>query len=311
MKPISIEPGDTIAVIAPASVPRDMAKFREGVEQLRSRGYNVELGREQYRRRGYLCGTDDERLSELNTFLRRPDIKLIIAARGGYGVLRILDHVDYAAARRFPKLVVGYSDVTALHFALYKHAGLPGLSGPMVAVEWHDPDEESERMFWDLARGGTPESIIGPRGEALRPVRPGTAEGVLLGGNLAMVVRLIGTPYLPPLDGALLFLEDVGEQPYRIDAMLAQLKLSGILNRLGGLIFGAFTDWQPEDGAPTLSLDEVIDDYARDLELPVAKGLVYGHFPVKNTLPVGVRARLEVTSDRASLGVLEPVVTRQ
>jgi muramoyltetrapeptide carboxypeptidase len=152
--------------------------------------------------------------------------------------------------------------------------------------------------------------VIGPRGELLTPLRPGSAEGVLLGGNLAMVVRLIGTPYLPPLEGSILFLEDVGEEPYRIDAMLAQLKLSGILDRLGGLIFGAFTDWRPEEGTPTLSLDEVVYDYASRLTIPVARGLVYGHFPVKNTIPVGVRARLEVTSDGASLAVLEPVVCR-
>ncbi|MEX0746846.1 MAG: LD-carboxypeptidase [Rhodothermales bacterium] len=310
MKPLPIEPGDTIAVIAPASVPRDMSKFHAGVEKLRSRGYNVELGRAGYRRHGYLCGSDEERLTELNDFLRRPDVKMIVAARGGYGVLRILDQVDYAAAARYPKLVVGYSDITALHFSLYKHSGLPGLSGPMVAVEWHDPDPASEDLFWELARGGTPSSLIGPRGEALTALRPGSAEGVLLGGNLAMVVRLIGTPYLPSLEGAILFLEDVGEEPYRIDAMLAQLKLAGILDRLGGLIFGAFTDWQPEEGTPTLSLDEVVGDYARRLSIPVARGLVYGHFPVKNTIPVGVRARLEVTSDGASLAVLEPVVSR-
>ena len=311
MKPLAIAPGDTVAVIAPASVPRDMSKFQAGIENLKSRGYNVELGRSSYRRHGYLCGSDEERLTELNDFLRRPDVKMIVAARGGYGILRILDQVDYAAAARHPKLVVGYSDITALHFALYKHSGLPGLSGPMVAVEWHDPDPASEKLFWELAQGGTPAPVVGPRGEALVPLRTGSAEGVLLGGNLAMVVRLIGTPYLPPLEGAILFLEDVGEEPYRIDAMLAQLRLAGILDRLGGLIFGAFTDWQPEQGTPTLSLDDVIGDYARRLSIPVVSGLVYGHFPVKNTIPVGVRARLEVTSEGASLAVLEPVVRRK
>lgn len=296
-------------MIAPASVPRDMSKFRAGIEVLQSRGYNVEVGRAQYDRHGYLCGSDAERLSELNGYLRRPDVKMLIAARGGYGALRILDGLDFEAARQHPKLIVGYSDVTALHFALYRHAALPGLSGPMVAVEWHDPHPETERLFWELARGGTPADVVGPDREALKPVKAGSIEGILLGGNLAMIVRLIGTPYLPDLEGTILFVEDVGEEPYRIDAMFAQLKLSGILDRIGGLVLGGFSDCEPEEGSPSLTLDEVFDDYLRAADFPVARGLVYGHFPVKNTLPVGVRGRLEVTSERAQLGVLEPVVS--
>lgn len=285
-----------------------MAKFRAGVARLESLGYKVELGRAQYNRRGYLAGSDLERVDELNTLLRRSDVKMLVAARGGYGVLRILDDIDFEAARAHPKLVVGYSDITALHFALYKRVGLPGLSGPMVAVEWHDPDPSSERLFWDLVGGGTPDPLLGPSGEELSPVRPGAVEGLLLGGNLAMVTRLIGTPYLPDLEGAILFLEDVGEDPYRIDAMFAQLKLSGILARLGGLVIGGFTEWEPDEDTPTLTMEQVFADYFSTLDLPVAHGLVYGHFPVKNTIPFGVRARLEVTSSSARLGILEPVV---
>ncbi len=308
LKPPPLREGDTIAVVAPASVPRDMSKFKKGVEQLRARGYRVEIGRTEYVRRGYLCGPDPDRLNELNGFFRRPDVKLVVSARGGYGTMRLLPELDYEAIKRHPKLVVGYSDITALHFAIYKKTGVPGLSGPMAAVEWHDPDPASERLFWDLVRGGTPDSVLGPKGEQMRGVRPGTVQGVLMGGNLSVVVRLIGTPFLPSLDGVILYVEDVGEQPYRIDAMFAQLKLSGILDRLGGLIIGSFTDWEPDDDSPTLSLDEVLDDYLCDVSFPVAKGLVYGHFPVKNTLPIGVQARLEVTSERASLAILEPVV---
>jgi muramoyltetrapeptide carboxypeptidase len=131
---------------------------------------------------------------------------------------------------------------------------------------------------------------------------------VLLGGNLTLVARLLGTPYLPPLDGALLFVEEVGEEPYRIDGLLAQLRLAGVLDRLGGLILGGFTETEPRGSGPTLSLDAVFDDYVCGLSCPVARGLVYGHFPVKNALPVGVRARLSVSSDAATLSILEPVV---
>lgn len=308
MKPSPLREGDTIAVVAPASTPRDMSKFQRGLEQLRERGYKVEVGRTDYVRRGYLCGPDPDRLNELNGFIRRDDVKLILAARGGYGTMRLLPALDYEALKARPKLLVGYSDITALHLAILKTVGLPGLSGPMAAVEWHDPDPASERLFWDLVQGGTPESLLGPRGERMTALRPGTTQGVLLGGNLSVIVRLIGTPYLPSLDGAILFVEDVGEQPYRIDGMFAQLKLSGILDNLGGLLIGSFSDWEPEDESPTLTIDEVLDDYLCDVSFPVAKDLVYGHFPVKNTLPIGVQARLEVTSERVSLAILEPVV---
>ena len=308
MKPLPLHPGDTIAVVAPASAPREAGRLDAGIDYLRRLGYRVETGRADFGSHGFLCGPDDVRLDEFNAFLRRDDVRALFCVRGGYGTLRLLPHLDYDAARRRPKLLVGYSDVTALHLALYEKAGWVGLSGPMVAVEWGAPDAASERLFWALAQGGVPDPLLGPGGEALVPVRPGTAEGVLLGGNLSLVARLVGTPYLPSLDGAILFLEEIGEEPYRIDGLLAQLRLSGLLDRLGGLVLGGFTDAEPKGSGPTLSLDDVFDHYLGALACPVARGLVYGHFPVKNTLPVGVRARLSVSSSAATLSLLEPVV---
>ena len=306
-KPLPLVPGDRIGVIAPGSPPKDPADLTRGIEHLEKLGYVVETTR-SFEPVGYLCGTDEVRLNELNGFLRRPDIKAVISVRGGFGVLRLLPRIDYDAAHANPTLVVGYSDITALHLALYRQAGLVGLSGPMVAVEWADPDTRTERLFWELARGGTPRPLVGPADEQLAPMRPGEAEGVLLGGNLAMITRLIGTEYLPDLEGVLLFVEDIGEEPYRIDALFAQLSLTGILPKLGGLILGGFTSWEPSHDRPTLTPDEVFEHYTRDLPYPVARGLVYGHFPVKNSMPVGVRARLAVSDDEASLDILEPVV---
>ena len=308
MKPAALRPGDTIAVVAPASAPASPDLLERGIAYLEGLGYQVDAGRPDAPQ-GYLAASDASRLDSFNAALRRPDVKAIFCVRGGYGALRLLPEIDYAAARRHPKLVVGYSDVTALHLALYAKADLPGLSGPMVAVEWGALDAASERLFWELMEGATPQPLLGPGGEALQPIRSGTAEGVLLGGNLTLLTRLIGTPYLPDLSGALLFLEEVGEAPYRIDGLLAQLKLAGILDRLGGLIFGGFTESDPQPGRPSLPLDDVLGHYTRDLSCPVAKGLVYGHFPVKSTLPIGVQARLEVDVRTAALSVLEPVAT--
>ena len=297
----------TVAVAAPASAPLDAARYRAGLDALRARGLTVESPR-ALTPHGFLAGTDAERLGELNALLRRDDIDAIFCARGGYGVLRLLPGIDYDAARAHPKLVVGYSDITALHFALWAKAGLPGLSGAMVAPDWSAMDAASEALFWHFAEGGVGE-IVGPGGEVLEGVRPGHAEGVLLGGNLVMVASLLGTPYLPDLRGAILFVEEVGEPPYRIDRLFAQLKLAGVLDALGGLVLGAFTGAEPPPDRPSLSLDAVLDHYTADLRYPVARGLVYGHIRPKSTLPVGVRARLDVEGDAATLTVLEPVAT--
>ena len=306
--PPPLHRASTVAVAAPASAPLDDARYRAGLGALRARGLRVETPRETLAAHGFLAGPDADRLGELNALLRRDDLDAIVCVRGGYGVLRLLPDLDYAAARAHPKLVVGYSDITALHFALYAKAGLAGLSGPMVAPDWPDLDEKSEAQFWHLAGGGTG-PIVGPGGEALVGVRPGTTEGVLLGGNLTMIAALLGTPYLPDLRGAILFVEEVGESPYRIDRLFAQLRLAGVLQQLGGLVLGAFTGADPPPNRPSLSLDAVLGDYTRALPYPVARGLVYGHMPTKSTLPVGVRARLEADGDAATLTVLDPVTT--
>lgn len=280
-----------------------------GLAALRSRGLQVEPGRAHAAPWGHLSGTDDERAAELNRLFSRDDLDAIMCVRGGYGLLRILDRLDYAAARAHPKLVVGYSDVTALHLALWSQAGLPGLSGPMVASDWPEMDDATEAQLWALAGGASPFPIVGPEGEPLAPLRDGSAEGVLLGGNLALVCALLGTPYLPDLDGAILFVEDIGEAPYRIDGMLARLRLAGVLGRLGGLVVGAFTGAEPPEGRPSFSVERVIEQYADAVGGPVATGLVYGHFPRKTPMPIGVRARLDVGGGAATLTTLDPLVS--
>jgi muramoyltetrapeptide carboxypeptidase len=306
-KPPPLRPGDVIGIAAPASLPVDLLAIERGLETLRGRGFEVRVTR-PFERRGFFAGSDALRIAEMNAMLRDPDIRAIIAVRGGYGTLRLLPFLDYDAARANPKLVIGYSDITALQLALLTKAGLPSLSGPMVAVEWGEPDAPSEDLFWALSQGGGIGDMEHPGGEPLRAVRPGEAEGRLIGGNLSLITRLIGSPYLPDLDGAILFIEEVGEEPYRIDGMLAQLRLSGILERLSGLVIGGITEWEPEHDRPTLPLDEVLDDYIQMLDIPVASGLLYGHFPVKNTMPIGIRARLHVGDHRATLSLLEAVV---
>ena len=270
-------------------------------------GLTVERFRTPGAGRGYLAGTDNERAAELNHFLRRTDVDALICIRGGYGCMRLLDRIDWDAARAHPKLLVGYSDITALHLACFRHAGWTGISGPMGAVEWPNPDVPSLEQFFALAAGHTG-PLAGPSGEPMRGLNPGTVTGRILGGNLSMVVRLLGTPHLPDLTGAILVVEDVGEEPYQIDAYLSQLKMAGVLDQLGGLVFGGLTEADVRPGKASLSMEEVLSDYVQPLSMPVADRLLYGHFPVKCSIPVGVQARLTVNGSTAQLDVLESVV---
>ena len=305
--PRPLTPQSRIAIAAPASASLNRGDTEAGLAVLRKRGLDIVTGRALASPFAYLSGSDDERAGELNALLARDDVDAIVCLRGGYGLLRILDQIDFDAARSHPKLIVGYSDITALHLALYAKAGLTGLSGPMVASDWHQLDADSEAQFWDVAGGQTGRPLNGPGGEPLVGMRDGRAKGVLLGGNLALTAALLGTPYLPDLKGAILFLEDVGEAPYRIDGLLARLRLSGVLGQLGGLVFGAFTDAEPPADRPSFSVEEVLDQYAAYVDGPVASGLVYGHFARKITVPVGVQARLTVEGGRAELVPLTPV----
>ena len=292
--------------MAPSSPALDPADATAGVAALRAHGLSVEVI--ETAATGYLAGTDAARADALNAAFRRDDLDAIVCLRGGYGLLRILDRLDYAAARDHPKLIVGYSDVTALHLALFAEAGMVGVSGPMVASDWGAGlDAETEADFWRVVGGDSGYDVLGLGGETLTPLENGHAEGVLLGGNLALTCALLGTRFLPDLTGAILFVEDVGEAPYRIDGMLARLQLAGVLETLGGLVFGQFTGADVPPGRPTFSVDEVLAHYAPYVGGPVASGLVYGHMRRKVTMPVGVRARLSVSGGRASLHVLEPV----
>ncbi len=306
--PRPLTPASRVAVAAPASAALDADDVQAGLDALRQRGLHVEAAHEiAGGPQGYLAGADAARADALNALLRRDDLDAVVCLRGGYGLLRILDRIDYAAARAHPKLVVGYSDVTALHLALWREAGLPGLSGPMVAPDWPGLDAETEADFWRVAGGASGYDLVGPGGETLSALREGEAEGVLLGGNLALTAALLGTPYLPDLDGAILFLEDVGEPPYRIDGLLARLRLAGVLGQLGGLVLGLFTGADVPPDRPSLTVGEVLRHYSQFVDGPVATGLVYGHVRRKSTVPVGVRARLTASASGTALRVLEPV----
>jgi muramoyltetrapeptide carboxypeptidase len=265
------------------------------------------------RRHGYLAGTDEERLRDLNAALRDPAIDAIWCLRGGYGVTRILDRVDYRALAARPRPVIGYSDITALLAAIRKETGLVCFHGPTARAGLTPFSRRHfERiLLHDSAPGRLdrlppPEGVLVPRQPRIVSLRAGVAEGPLAGGNLTLLQCLAGTNYFPDLEGAILFLEDVGEDLYRVDRMLAHLRLAGALAELAGVIVGQFTEMKRgmQDGA--LGFDEVLATYLLPLGVPVAYGFPIGHVDDQWTMPLGVKARLDASS--GEVDILEPAV---
>jgi muramoyltetrapeptide carboxypeptidase len=301
--------GDVIGLIAPASPPQSRQKVEAGVRYLEGMGYRVKLGRHVDAKHGYLAGTDAQRLEDLNGMIRDSTVRAIFAVRGGYGTPRLLPFIDYAAARRDPKIVVGSSDFTGLQLALWRRAGLVTFSGPMVSTDFGGAvDPYTEEQFWDLLTATRGRRWLRqPGGERLGMLRGGRVEGRLVGGNLSMVVSNLGTPYHPEYRGVLLVLEEVGEPLYRVDRMLTQLRNARVLERIGGLVFGEFTgcDSGPA-GQPALTKRELFKEVSEWFSGPVAEGLAYGHVAAKLTLPIGGRVRLD--AGRGRLELLEGVV---
>ena len=299
-RPPALHPGDPVAVVAPASPPRDPDRYAKGLARLRNR-YDVRRAWAPGAERGYLAAPDADRVEALHTAIRDPEIQALFCVRGGYGTLRVLPHLDWRLAEQQPTLLVGYSDITALQLALYARADWASLSGPVV-TEWATAESRTLEAFGQVAEGQTP-----PLAADLSPLVSGTARGPLLGGNLSVLTRLVGTPYAPRFRGSILCLEEVAEAPYRVDRMLAHLQHAGILDAVEGVVLGHFSTGT-EVSSPTLTLQEVFSDYLTDRPYPVATGLAYGHLLPRCTLPIGSTVRLDVGDDKGRLQMVEPAV---
>ncbi len=274
---------------------------------MRQSGIHVTEIRNSLSHFGYLAGSDEERARELNLALAETDADFLICARGGYGTLRLLSMIDYEAAKNARKILIGYSDITALQLALLEKSNWNSISGPMPGVDWPEPDSETFNRLSQLFSEDDGFEIIGPGGELLEGIQEGLVEGRLIGGNLSLITKLVGSPFLPDLRGSILFIEEVSEAPYQLDGHFAQLELSGELQKIGGLVCGQFTDWESDPKRASQSYKEVVQHYASKHGIPTAWNLQYGHIPVKNSMPIGVKAKLIVERDKASLTILESV----
>jgi muramoyltetrapeptide carboxypeptidase len=307
LKAPMLKPGDTVGMVAPASnayEPEEILIAKETMEQY---GFKVELGKRINAQNGYLAGTDAERAADLNEMFRRPEIRGIVTFSGGYGCSRILPLLDYEQIKRSPKVVIGHSDITALLIGIHRKTGLitfhgsSGLTGVGDYAKAH-----FRRAIMAAAKVGeiakppaTPEGTI-ERTNRLISIVPGRATGQLVGGNLTLVTNLIGTPFEPDTKGKILFLEEIDEEPYRIDRMLTQLWLAGKLQDAAGIALGRFVDCYPKEFRAsfpqTISLENVLRDRFTPLGKPTLYNLMFGHVRENAVLPIGATATLDATA---------------
>lgn len=311
--PPRLGPGARIALVAPSGPLLDRDDRTRAEALCRALGLEPVVLPHAERAYGYLAGTDAERLADLNMALADPQFDAVWCLRGGDGLNRIIADVDFAAFARAPKAVIGYSDITVLLLALWRETGVVSFHGPvarepMPAFAQHSFEAALMRATpaGRLELPTAPAGVLVPQDGRVVTLAGGTAEGRLIGGNLTLLQSLLGTRFAPDLRGAILFLEDINEDLYRIDRMLAHLRLAGALQGLAGVAIGQFTDCRRATPDGGLGLDDVLQTYFGPLAVPVVMGLPIGHIPAQWTVPIGVRAALD--ADAGTLTLLEPAV---
>jgi muramoyltetrapeptide carboxypeptidase len=309
VKPRALKPGDTVGLITPSSYVFDTWRIDLAAARLEANlGVKCKAGRFVKSRHGYMAGSEKERLEDLHAMFADPGVAAVFCLEGGYGTERLLSGIDYELLRRNPKILLGYSDITGLHLAISKKAGL---------VTFHGPVALGSMPSWSLA--SLKKALFSPEpiGELANPpeddpnwpsfplhtVSAGKARGAIAGGNLTLVSTTMGTPYEIDARGKILFLEDTGEAPYRVDRMLTQLKLAGKLQEAAGVVWGTCTECTPAKSSfeVNLSMSDVLDEILGDLGKPVLSGLVFGHTKEKATIPIGVEAELDAGAKRVAI----------
>jgi muramoyltetrapeptide carboxypeptidase len=313
LKPPRLRPGDTVGLFASANATFLRAELEIATESLSALGLKVKQGAHLLDRYGYFAGRDRDRAADVNALFADPGIKGVMAIRGGWGSARVLPFLDYDLIRRNPKVLMGYSDLTAILNAVHARTGLVTFHGPVGVSTWTPFSvEHMRRVLFDgeaptLANPVEVKDTLVQVEDRVQTIVPGVARGRLLGGNLTVLTSIVGTTYLPDWDGAILFIEDVREQIYRIDRMLTQLALAGILGRLRGVVFGKCTRCDPGEGYGSLTLEEVFDDHLKPLGVPAWQGAMIGHVDEQWTVPIGLSA--EIDAGRGTLKLLEPAVS--
>jgi len=312
VKPQRLKAGDTVTLVAPASATFNTMDLDIAKESLEALGLKVIVSGHLLDRHGYLAGADKDRADDINRAFADVSNRAVLPIRGGWGSSRLLPHLDFDAIRRNPKIVLGFSDITALLLSVHARTGLVTFHGPNGMGRW---DEFSVGWVRRVLFDGDAVTFENPKekGEFLvqtenrtQTITPGTARGRLLGGNLTVLTAIVGSPFLPEWDDCILFLEDVGEDIYRIDRMLTTLSLAGVLKRIRGFVFGTCSECGPGEGYGSLTLEEVLDDHIRPLKVPAWHGAMIGHRTPQFTLAEGIP--VEIDAGAATIKMLEPAV---
>jgi muramoyltetrapeptide carboxypeptidase len=299
--PKKLQPGDTVGLITPGSYLSDDG-LKKAVDNMISLGLKVKMGKNIRAKRGFNAGTDQQRLDDLHLMFADDQVDAIWCARGGYGCTRLLPHIDYQLIQDHPKVLVGYSDITALLNAIYLKTGLVGFHGPVGASTF---TPYTLTHLKALLFEGASQHTIKPAEEYVahtdvnyhpKTIRAGKATGSLIGGNLSLLSAMAGTSFLPDLKGKIVFIEEIGEKPYRIDRMLTQLRQAWSLKEAAALAIGVMADCEADPDDHSLTLLETITDRTADLGIPVVYGLSFGHIDHQCTLPVGINATLDTVA---------------
>jgi muramoyltetrapeptide carboxypeptidase len=314
-KPPRLRFGDVVGIVAPGSPPRDPSAVSRAVTALAKLGFKPRLARNARKRLGFLAGSDAERAADLMEMFSDREVKAIVCLRGGYGAGRLLAQLDYTAIKRTPKIFAGYSDITALHCALLTQAGLVSFHGPMMIDGLGGsrfPAFSLRSLLRTIMEPSPAGSICeGCDRKSIRILKSGRAVGCLIGGNLSLLCATLGTPFQPDFQDAILFFEDIGEEPYRLDRMLTHLLNAGLLQQVAGVAVGTNAEGKKTPAKKRgkeyrQTMSEVLEERLGLLQVPVVAGLPFGHVPLNATLPVGLKATLD--ADHGDLIVNESAV---
>ena len=302
LRPARLAAGDVVGLVDPASATWEPIDVDIVEDTLTALGLVAKRGAHLLDRRGSLAGSDRDRAADVMAMFTDPSVKAVLPVRGGWGCARILPHLDFEAIRRNPKVLMGYSDLTALLLAIHARTGLVTFHGPNGASDWN---ATSADFFTRVVLKAEAVTFTNPRekGETLaqteyrtKTITPGVVSGRLLGGNLSVLTALLGSPYLPDFRDAILFLEDVNEAPYRIDRMLTQLALAGVLKAARGVIWGTCHECEPDAGFGSLTIPDLLDDHVKPLGVPSWRGALVGHIDRQFTLPIGADVEIDATA---------------
>lgn len=311
LKPKALPTDATIGIASPSAATAEHKDIILAQQLIKALGYRVKLSPHIMARRGHLAGLDQQRADDLNGFFADPNVDAIVCLRGGSGAARILPLLDYQIIKANPKPLLGYSDITALHNALLAKTGLISFHGPNATSQWNPFNVHQfkqlfvhrERVLYQNLDKADDELVN--RHYLTQTITSGQSQGHLIGGNLSVLSALAGSDYLPNFEGAILFLEDIDEAPYRMDRMMSTLKLMGALDKINGFVFGDCNQCQPGSGYGSLTLEQIWADYIAPLNIPAYHGAMIGHIDRQFILPVGAQVKLD--ADQGSIRVLEEV----